>query len=256
MPPQQKKRYVVLDAIFGTRLADPLEQEQWRICGLYGITEANFGTWLSNAHSYREVLQFLHQGAVERMWEFVSGHRLFKVLALFMIGFAVGQERVYVDLDQIKPLMKRILAWGLSLGIPFGILYTWSSMQGSPWGKVAHDLLYLLSVYPMGFAYAAGFGLLFSKSEKAPGWMLLAYPGKMACTNYLSQSVIGILLFYGFGLGLGNRVGLLGTELIALGIYAFQILISTLWMRPFTYGPVEWVWRMLSYGKRLPLRRS
>ena len=129
------------------------------------------------------------------MWEFVSGHRLFKVLALFMIGFAVGQERVYVDLDQIKPLMKRILAWGLSLGIPFGILYTWSSMQGSPWGKVAHDLLYLLSVYPMGFAYAAGFGLLFSKSEKAPGWMLLAYPGKMACTNYLSQSVIGILLF-------------------------------------------------------------
>ena len=38
---------VVLDAIFGTRLADPLEQEQWRICGLYGITEANFGTWLS-----------------------------------------------------------------------------------------------------------------------------------------------------------------------------------------------------------------
>ena len=197
---------VVLDAIFGTRLADPLEQEQWRICGLYGITEANFGTWLSE--------------------------------------------------DKIKPLMKRILAWGLTLGIPFGILYTWSSMQGSPWGKVAHDLLYLLSVYPMGFAYAAGFGLLFSKSEKAPGWMLLAYPGKMACTNYLSQSVIGILLFYGIGLGLGNRVGLLGTELIALGVYAFQILVSTLWMRSFTYGPVEWVWRMLSYGKRLPLRRS
>ena len=189
------------------------------------------------------------------MWEFVSGHRFFKVLGLFMIGFAVGQERVYVDLDRIKPLMKKILTWGLAFGIPFGILYTWSSLQGSPWGKVAHDLLYLLSVYPMGFAYATGFGLLFSRSEKAPGWMLLAYPGKMACTNYLSQSVIGILLFYGIGLGLGNRVGLLGTELIALGVYAFQILVSTLWMRPFTYGPVEWVWRMLSYGKRLPLRR-
>ena len=67
----------------------------------------------------------------------------------------------------------------------------------------------------MGFAYAAGFGLLLSRSEKAPGWMLLA-----------------------------------------LGVYAFQILVSTLWMRPFTYGPVEWVWRMLSYGKRLPLKRQ
>ena len=246
---------VLLDAVFGTRLADPLEREQWRICGLYGITEANFGTWLSDARSYREVLQFLHQGSVERMWEFVSGHRLFKVLGLFIVCFAVGRERIYADIDSRKPLLKKILAWGLALGIPFGILYTWSSMQGHPWGRVAHDLLYLVSVYPMGFAYAAGFALAFSRSEEAPGWKLLANPGRMACTNYLGQSVIGILLFYGIGLGLGNRVGLLGTELVALGVYAFQILFSSLWMRAFAFGPVEWVWRMLTYGKRLPLRR-
>lgn len=44
---------VLSDAVLGTTLADPLEAEQWRICGLYGITEANFGTWLSDAHSYR-----------------------------------------------------------------------------------------------------------------------------------------------------------------------------------------------------------
>ena len=246
---------VLLDAVFGTRLADPLEREQWRICGLYGITEANFGTWLSDARSYREVLQFLHQGSVERMWEFVSGHRLFKVLGLFIVGFAVGRERIYADIDGRKPLLKKVLAWGLALGIPFGILYTWSSMQGHPWGRVAHDLLYLVSVYPMGFAYAAGFALAFSRSEEAPGWKLLANPGRMACTNYLGQSVIGILLFYGIGLGLGNRVSLLGTELVALGVYAFQILFSSLWMRAFAFGPVEWVWRMLTYGKRLPLRR-
>ena len=247
---------VLLDAVFGTRLADPLEREQWRICSLYGITEANFGTWLSDARSYREVLQFLHQGSVERMWEFVSGHRLFKVLGLFIVGFAVGRERIYADIDGFKPLLKKVLIWGLGLGIPFGILYTWSSMQGYPWGRVAHDLLYLVSVYPMGFAYAAGFALAFSRSEDAPGWKLLANPGRMACTNYLGQSVIGILLFYGIGLGLGNRVGLLGTELVALGVYAFQILFSSLWMRAFAFGPVEWVWRMLTYGKRLPLRRQ
>ncbi len=246
---------VLLDAVFGTRLADPLEREQWRLCGLYGITEANFGTWLSDARSYREVLQFLHQGSVERMWEFVSGHRLFKVLGLFIVGFAVGRERIYADIDGRKPLLKKILAWGFGLGIPFGILYTWSAMQGYPWGRVAHDLLYLVSVYPMDFAYAAGFALAFSRSEEAPGWKLLANPGRMACTNYLGQSVIGILLFYGIGLGLGNRVGLLGTELVALGVYAFQILFSSLWMRAFAFGPVEWVWRMLTYGKRLPLRR-
>jgi uncharacterized protein len=199
---------VLCDALIGTRLADPLEAEQWRICGLYGITEANFGSWLADARSYREVLQFLHQGAVERMWEFVSSHRYFKVMGLFL------------------------------------------------WGRTAHAVSYLLSVYPMGFAYAAGFCLLFDRQPQGAGWKLLSYPGRMACTNYLGQSVFGILLFYGIGLGLGGRVGLLGTEAIALAVYAFQICFSLLWLSRFKYGPVEWVWRMLTYGKRLPMRKA
>lgn len=246
---------IVFDAVFGSALADPLEAEQWRICSLYGITEANFGTWLSGAGSYREVLQFLHQGAVERMWEFVAGHRYFKVLGLFLIGFAVGRERIYADIQASKSLLKKVLVWGLLVGLPLGILYTWSSMAGHPWGRVVHDITYL-SVYPMGFAYAAGFCLLFDRWAMSRGWLLLSNPGRMACTNYLGQSVIGIILFYGIGFGLGNKVGLLGTELIALGVYGFQILFSTLWMHYFRFGPVEWLWRMLTYGKPLPLRRA
>ena len=245
---------VLLDALFGTSPADPLEREQWRICALYGITQENFGTWLSDARSYREVLQFLHQGGVERMWEFVIGHRFFKVLGLFLIGFAVGRERIYADVQGNAALLKRILLYGLLLGIPVGVLYTWSSMAGHPLGRVMHEVFYLFSVYPMGFAYAAGFALLFDRTPEASGWKLLSNPGRMACTNYLGQSVLGILLFYGIGLGLGNRVGLLGTELIALGVYALQIVFSSLWMSRFRFGPVEWVWRMLTYGEKLPLR--
>lgn len=247
---------VALDAVFGTAPADPLEREQWRICALYGITEENFGTWLSDARSYREVLQFLHQGGVERMWEFVIGHRFFKVLGLFLIGFAVGRERIYADIKGNAPLLRRILTIGLALGVPMSALYTWSSMAGYPLGRAVHSLLYLLSVYPMGFAYAAGFAFLFNRRPEASGWKLLSCPGRMACTNYLSQSVIGMFLFYGIGLGLGNRVDLLGTELIALGVYAFQIAFSSLWLKYFRYGPVEWVWRMLTYGKKLDIRKT
>lgn len=247
---------VILEALLGTTLADPLEREQWRICGLYGITQANFGTWLSNAGSYREVLQFLHQGAVERMWEFVIGHRFFKVLGLFLVGFAIGKEKVYADVPSHAALLRRVLLWGLAVGMPVGILYTWGSMGGAPWGRVWQSVFYLFSVYPMGFAYAAGFALLFDRAPEASGWKLLSNPGRMACTNYLSQSVIGIILFYGIGFGLGNRVGLLGTEIIALGVYAFQIAFSTVWMKWFRFGPVEWVWRMLTYGEVLPLKRA
>lgn len=76
----------------------------------------------------------------------------------------------------------------------------------------------------------------------------------MACTNYLFQSVFGILIFYGIGLGLGAQVSLLETELIALGVYTFQTVFSMLWMKFFRYGPVEWIWRVLSYGKWLEIK--
>ena len=245
---------VVCEAILGTRLSDPLLAEQWRICALYGITEANFGTWLADITSYKGMLQFLHQGAVERMWEFVTSYRFFKVLGLFLIGYAAGRTRMFADLEKYRKLLKNILLYGLLLGIPVSFLYTWSSMAGEPLGPVVHSVFYLLSVYPMGFAYAAGFSLLFMRSPEGKGWLLFARPGKVACTNYLMQSVLGVIIFYGIGFGLGGKVGLLGTEFIALGVYALEIIVSSLWVKYFRYGPVEWVWRMLTYGQRLPIR--
>ena len=243
---------LILDALFGTSLADLLEAAQWQICAWYGITQDNFGTWLADAENYRKVLQFLRQGAVERMWEFAIAHRFFKVFGLFLIGFAAGRERIYADIPLNRVLLRRVLFWGLAIGLPLGALFTWSSMAGHPWGRVAHDFTYL-SVYPMGIAYAAGFCLLFDRKPAGKGWRLLSYSGRMACTNYLGQSVIGIALFYGIGLELGNKVGLLGTEGIALGVYAFQLAFSSFWLKHFRYGPVEWVWRMLTYGKYLKL---
>ncbi len=70
------------------------------------------------------------------------------------------------------------------------------------------------------------------------------------------ENIISTLLGIAIGLGLGNRGRLLGTELIALGVYAFQIGFSALWLKYFKFGPVEWVWRMLTYGKWLPLRQK
>jgi uncharacterized protein len=244
---------VICEAIFGTRLSDPLLVEQWRICGLYGITEANFGTWLAEISGHRGMLQFLHQGAVERMWEFVVSYRFFKVLGLFLIGYAVGREKVFADLSMHKGMLKKVLSYGLLLGVPASVFYTWSSMKGEPLGATVHSLFYLLGVYPMGFAYAAGFSLLFNRSQEGRGWQILAKAGRMACTNYLSQSVFGVLIFYGIGFGLGAKVGLLATEAIAVGVFAFQIAFSSLWLNYFNYGPVEWVWRMLTHGRIIPM---
>lgn len=74
---------------------------------------------------------------------------------------------------------------------------------------------------------------------------MLAAPGRMALTNYISQSLIGILLFYGLGLGLGTGFGLICIELTALIVFLVQILLSCLWLRYFRFGPLEWLWRIL-----------
>jgi hypothetical protein len=106
------------------------------------------------------------------------------------------------------------------------------------------------------FGLTAGFCLLFDRRPEARVWKLLASTGRMACTNYLGQSVFGVLLFYGIGLGWGAGVDLLTTELIALGVYLIQMLFSRFWLNHFLYGPVEWVWRMITYRKRLPMLRD
>jgi uncharacterized protein len=82
----------------------------------------------------------------------------------------------------------------------------------------------------------------------------LAPVGRMALTNYLMQTVICVFIFYGYGFGMFGRFGALTDTLIALAIFLFQILMSSLWLKYFNYGPVEWIWRQLTYRQRLNLR--
>ena len=127
-------------------------------------------------------------------------------------------------------------------------------MNGHPFGNTLHSVCYFFSVYPLGFAYAAGLCLLYLKWKEGGLWKWLAAPGRMALTNYIGQSVIGMFLFYGIGLGWGSTIGLLQTEAIVLAVFLFQMLFSRLWLSGFRFGPLEWIWRMLTYGKWLKIK--
>ncbi len=243
---------VVVDSVceaMGVFLAKYPYDRWWQTAGSYGITEENFGTWLRDAGSYREVSYFLMQGAWERLYEFMDGNRYFKVMGLFLIGFTIGRNKIYADLGRHDKLLRKVALWGCVTGLPMSVLYAMDAMN--PHGATIHSLLYAVSVYPLGFAYAALLGLFCLRHRDLPVWKLFAAPGRMALTNYISQSVIGMFLFYGIGLGLGASMGLWKTELVALGVFVFQILFSTLWLSVFRFGPLEWIWRMLTYGRWL-----
>ena len=79
--------------------------------------------------------------------------------------------------------------------------------------------------------------------------------GRMALTNYLLQSVISLLFFYGYGLGLMGRWAPRRSVALALAIFALQVVLSHLWLARFRFGPAEWVWRSLTYGRAQPMRR-
>lgn len=83
----------------GVSLSAPAVRAQWHYCRMYGITEENFGYWLRDADTYKEVFQFLVQGALVRVQEFVDGNRYFKVMGLFILGFYIGRRRMYADLE-------------------------------------------------------------------------------------------------------------------------------------------------------------
>jgi uncharacterized protein len=80
--------------------------------------------------------------------------------------------------------------------------------------------------------------------------------GRMALTNYLTHSLVCVVLSYGFGFGLWWRIGAAQAMAIALAIVAVQIPLSRWWLARYEQGPMEWVWRRLTYRQALPLRRA
>ena len=78
--------------------------------------------------------------------------------------------------------------------------------------------------------------------------------GRTAFTNYLLQTVLATSIFYGHGLGLFGSVTRVEQYGIVLAIWVVQVVLSVLWLSYYRFGPVEWVWRTLTYGERQPLR--
>lgn len=162
-----------------TNLALPFIRLQEAYCAEYGINEANFAYWLHDAEDYGTVFQFLVQGACVRMQEFIVGNRYFKVLGLFLVGFYIGRHRIYADLEGQKKLLMKVFRLGMVAGFPLSFLYAWSSMNGHPFGDTLHSVCYFISVYPLGFAYAAGLCLPYLKWKEGGLWKWLAAPGRM-----------------------------------------------------------------------------
>lgn len=191
-----------------------------------------------------------------------------RILAMFLLGFFVGQKRILHDSLGHKLYLRRVLGWGLGIGlvgtlIKISIEKTWNfpplfpAVAGTAWLKVADSLLYEIAPIALCLSYIAGITVLASR----PGVLgsvlsRLAPVGRLSLSNFLLQTLICVTLFYGYGFRLFGKVSPWQWILLVLVIYLLQVWISTLWLRRFRFGPAEWLWRTLTYGKLQPMRVS
>lgn len=191
-----------------------------------------------------------------RIGGLLDSGRIFKVLGIFLIGIWTGRKILYNQLLKNSTLLKKIAVTGILIGLPLSILRTNLEFFGdnSNLNSFLNTLTYAHGTVPLALGYTSLLALIYNKNPKLLNW--IAPAGKMAFTNYISQTVISILLFYGIGLGLGGQIGFTFLMVIALIIFLCQVFISTIWLRKFRYGPLEWIWRQFTYKKRLPLLKN
>jgi uncharacterized protein len=190
------------------------------------------------------------------IWPFM----VFNVLAMFLLGLAVGKKRIFDNIQDHLPLIRKVLIGGLIVGVTGNLLYVVageSAQRSIPSAGVLVSIIGQTFGAPaLALFYMSGLTLLAQKSAWQPRLNLLASVGRMAITNYLLQTVICTLLFYGYGLGFYGKIGVAGGILLTTLIYSIQIPVSVWWLKRFRFGPVEWLWRTLTYGQRQPMKPS
>lgn len=180
------------------------------------------------------------------------------VLAFFLCGLYAGKKGIFKDLKGNRLLFKKICAIGFPVGALFLFFYILFETASWPVGTAARPALLTMTNYLASlFIFPAYVSLiLLSLQTDRCRYILtpVAAAGRMALTNYLTQTLILIILFYGFGFGLFYRVSLAQGVLITITLYLLQVIWSNLWFKKFKYGPLEWFWRGLTYKKFEPLR--
>jgi uncharacterized protein len=187
---------------------------------------------------------------VGRWIDLIATARFPKVLGMFVLGLWMARTGLALSLERHRPTLVRWSVIGWSVGLPANIIAAWASerwqyLPPSPGGLVG-VVMQAVGVPALALGYAATVALLVVDGRRAVS--VFAPVGRMALTNYLMHSIVCVTLSYGFGFGLWWRTGAARAMAIAALIILVQIPISHWWLSRNRFGPVEWIWRRLTYG--------
>jgi uncharacterized membrane protein YeiB len=181
------------------------------------------------------------------------------VLAVFLIGVWFVRSGIMARTGDHLPLFRRLAFIGLPIGLAMGIVGTLVADthiagQNDTQFRLAMGLQ-MVGNLPASLGYASLIVLMLHSGMVLAKVSLLAPVGRMALTHYLMQSLIQCVFFYGFFMGHWG-FGRAWQMVFVLVVFALQVIFSHWWLAKFRYGPMEWLWRSITYWKPQPMRRS
>jgi len=175
----------------------------------------------------------------------------FRIYGCFLVGLYIGRNELHKRLFRFAPKLRRIAVLGIAIGLPLNVLYAWTFESESMLSAV----IATVAVLPLSAGYICLLAWLWTGSLGTVLVQTFAPVGRMALSNYIGQSAICMLIFRGVGLGLGGTMGPTYYLPLGIAVYLVQLAASRAWLNRFQYGPLEWLWRMLTYGAAIPLRK-
>lgn len=181
-------------------------------------------------------------------WTYYSG-RFVQLFALFLIGLYMGRIGFFENPNKYKSAIKKILILSAISGIIFYlILKGISTAEFSFSQKMLLDDLFK-SYYNLAFTSVIlmSFTLYCLKGNQSFFIKKLSIYGRMSLSNYVFQALFGVVFFYGFGFEMFKYLGSTWSLIVGIIFFLLQIEISSYWLKNYYYGPLEWLWRALTF---------
>ena len=209
---------------------------------------------VSREGAFHELLMLNMWTGIKEVWiAYINTGRLLFITGFFVIGLLIGRRFITGDFKINRFFMVRIFFISSALYVALGVLsnkLSLFSLNSADSYEILYNLLRKYMSVCMTFALITFFVIIYQfPLIKRKMDYLIPY-GRMGLTTYLTQSLIGVPFFYGFGLAMYNYSAPFFSILVGMAIFTVQMIFSHLWFRHYAYGPAEWVWRSITYPDR------
>lgn len=181
-------------------------------------------------------------------WTYYNG-RYLQLITLFIVGLIMGRKRIFENISQYRKQLWYTLGGGaLLVGLFYGMngIIAQSELTGTQ-KDLATTLITSYANLAFTAAVVALVVLAYLRFSEASVFTYLSAYGRMSLTNYVGQAMFGVIFFYGFGLGMYRYLGSTWSVMLGGLVFITQAFISRYWAQKYHYGPLEWLWRSLTF---------